>query len=78
MTNGMIDLHSHSVYSDGSDTPAELVEIAKKTGLSALALTDHDTVAGVNEAIEAADGSDLEIIPGVELSTFYKNTKYML
>ena len=72
MTNGMIDLHSHSVYSDGSDTPAELVEIAKKTGLSALALTDHDTVAGVNEAIEAADGSDLEIIPGVELSTFYK------
>ena len=72
MAKGMIDLHSHSVFSDGSDTPAELVEIAKKTGLSALALTDHDTISGVDKAIEAAEGSTLEIIPGVELSTFYK------
>lgn len=72
MAMGIIDLHSHSVFSDGSDTPADLVEIAKKSDISALALTDHDTVAGVSEAIEAAAGSSLEIIPGVELSTFYK------
>ena len=70
--NKIIDLHTHSTYSDGSDTPAALVEIAKAAGVSALALTDHDTVSGVKSAIEAAKGYDLEIIPGVELSTFYK------
>ena len=72
MTKKIIDLHSHSLYSDGSDSPAELIEKAKAAGLSALSLTDHDTVKGVPYAIEAAAGSDLEIIPGVELSTFYK------
>ena len=70
--NKIIDLHTHSTYSDGSDTPAALVEIAKAAGVSALALTDHDTVSGVKSAIEAAKGYDLEIIPGVELSAFYK------
>ncbi len=68
----MIDLHSHSLYSDGSDTPEKLVEKAVRTGLSALALTDHDTVRGVKHAVAAAEGTDLEIVPGVELSTFYK------
>lgn len=72
MTKKIIDLHSHSLYSDGSDSPAELIEKAKAAGLSALSLTDHDTVKGVPYAIEAAVGSDLEIIPGVELTTFYK------
>ncbi len=72
MTKRIIDLHSHSLYSDGSDSPAELIKKAKAAGLSALALTDHDTVKGVEYAIEAAIDSDLEIIPGVELSTFYK------
>ena len=69
---GMIDLHSHSLYSDGSDTPEKLVEKALQVGLSALALTDHDTVRGVRHAVAAAEGTNLEIIPGVELSTFYK------
>ena len=68
----MIDLHSHSLYSDGSDTPEKLVDKALQVGLSALALTDHDTVRGVKHAAAAAEGTDLEIIPGVELSTFYK------
>ncbi len=68
----MIDLHTHSLYSDGSDTPEQLVRLAQKAGLSAIALTDHDTIRGVKHAIEAAEGSDLEVIPGIELSTFYK------
>ena len=63
-----VDLHTHSTASDGSDTPTELVRKALELGLSAMALTDHDTVEGVREAIDAADGTDLELIPGTELS----------
>lgn len=66
-----IDLHVHSTYSDGTFTPAELVHEAQKNGLSAMALTDHDTTSGISEAIQAASGTSLEIIPGVELSTDY-------
>ncbi|WP_099467992.1 PHP domain-containing protein [Konateibacter massiliensis] len=67
-----IDLHVHSNASDGTYTPKELVDYATKKQLSAFALTDHDTVAGVKEAIDAAAGSKLQVIPGVELSTSYK------
>lgn len=63
-----IDLHSHSTASDGSDTPTAVVELALELGLSALALTDHDTQEGVAEAQSAADGQPIEIIPGTELS----------
>lgn len=66
-----IDLHVHSTYSDGTFTPSELVHEAERAGLSAIALTDHDTTAGIPEAIQAAAGTSLEIIPGVELSTEY-------
>lgn len=78
-----VDLHVHSTFSDGTDTPTELVKLAKQKHLSAFALTDHDTIDGIQEAVLAAsdlnssDKSDedtnLEIIPGVELSTFYFN-----
>ena len=68
----IIDLHSHSTFSDGSESPAELIDIALRTGLSCLALTDHDTINGVPHAIAAAENTALEVIPGVELSTFYK------
>lgn len=64
----MIDLHVHSNYSDGTDTPAELIQIAEQRGLSAMALTDHDTVTGVPPLLEAAKHSPVEAIPGVELS----------
>lgn len=67
---GPIDLHTHSTASDGLLAPARLVALANERGLSALALTDHDTVAGVAEAAAAAEGSGLRFIPGVELSTF--------
>ena len=74
-----IDLHTHSDKSDGTCTPAELVGLAIQKGLSALALTDHDTAEGIGEAIKAAavlraSSPELtvpEIIPGVELSTEY-------
>lgn len=64
----MIDLHCHSTYSDGSLTPEQLVEEAVKIGLKALALTDHDTTAGVPRFLAAAAGTALCAVPGVELS----------
>ena len=66
-----IDLHTHSTYSDGTFSVKELIDRAHEKGLSAIALTDHDTVDGVDEAIEYAASKypDLEVIPGVELST---------
>lgn len=63
-----VDLHAHSTASDGELTPAALVQYAHERGLSALALTDHDTVDGLDAAIEAARGNALELVPGVELS----------
>lgn len=64
-----IDLHVHSKYSDGTDTPAEIVAKALSLNMSAMALTDHDTVDGLREAYLAAKDTPLEIIPGIELST---------
>lgn len=64
-----IDLHVHSTYSDGSLTPEELVSLALTSGLSAFALTDHDTTEGVDQAVDAAAGTGLEVIPGIEFST---------
>lgn len=63
-----IDLHTHSTASDGEHTPAELVRLAIERGLATLALTDHDSVAGLDEAIAAARDTSLQVIPGVELS----------
>lgn len=68
-----IDLHTHSTASDGTCTPTELVQYALKKGLHAIALTDHDTTDGIAEAREAAQGTSLTVIPGIELSTAYLN-----
>ena len=65
------DLHTHSVYSDGTFTPAELITGAQQAGLSAIALTDHNTVAGLPDFLQAAEGSGVEPVPGVEFSTDY-------
>ena len=73
--NKTIDLHVHSTASDGTFTPSELVAEAKRCGLSAFALTDHDTVDGVSEALTAGKASGLDVIPGVELSTEYNGTE---
>lgn len=63
-----IDLHVHSSASDGTLTPSELTACAIKKGLRAYALTDHDTTDGIREAVQAAKGTSLEVIPGIELS----------
>jgi predicted metal-dependent phosphoesterase TrpH len=64
----MIDLHMHSTYSDGIHKPAELVAMAAAKGLKTIALADHDTVDGIDEALEAGLMHGVEVIPAVELS----------
>lgn len=64
-----MDLHTHSLHSDGSDTPRELVELAVGAGLDVVALTDHDTVAGWDEARTAGAELGIKVVLGVELST---------
>ncbi len=64
-----IDLHLHSTASDGSYSPGDIVKMAKEVGLWAMALTDHDTIDGVEEALKAGESLGMEVVPGVELST---------
>ena len=64
-----IDLHVHSNKSDGTYTPSELVDYALQKGLSAFALTDHDTTDGLEEAAVYAEGKPIEVIPGIEFSS---------
>jgi len=68
-----IDLHTHSNASDGTLPPREVVRLAKERGLMALALTDHDTIDGLAQAVAAGKELDLEVIPGVEISAKYFN-----
>lgn len=68
----MIDLHCHSIYSDGLLSPAMLFDRAQHMGVTTLALTDHDTVAGIAELQQAATGHAMRIIPGIELSVQWK------
>lgn len=65
---GAIDLHAHTIESDGTETPAELVRQAAAAGLGAVAITDHDTTAGWAEAAIAARAEGIVLIPGVEFS----------
>lgn len=75
----MIDLHTHSSASDGSDSPAELLRLAVLAGLSAVALTDHDTVSGLEEFLRAAQGRPITAVPGVEISsTLYNKEIHIL
>lgn len=75
----MIDLHTHTDESDGTYTPAELVEEAAATGLEALAITDHDTLAGYDAALPLARAAGLDLICGIELSTkFHGRTVHLL
>ncbi len=71
MRNG-VDLHTHSTASDGTFTPKALIQKAKEVGLYALALTDHDTVAGLAEAEEEAQRQGLQFVPGVEISVKFE------
>ncbi|HVO38011.1 MAG TPA: PHP domain-containing protein [Spirochaetia bacterium] len=74
----MIDLHTHSTASDGSCTPRRLIELALAAGLSALALTDHDTLDGVEQARESAAGTGLRFIAGVEIEISVEHGEFHL
>ena len=65
-----LDLHLHSTASDGSDSPSRIVELAKEKGIDVISLTDHDTVGGVPEALEAGKKLGVKVVRGVELSAF--------
>ncbi|MFC1657243.1 PHP domain-containing protein [Candidatus Moduliflexota bacterium] len=70
-SSGRADLHLHSHFSDGTCSPTELVHMAAAAGLTAISLTDHDTVAGTDEAAAAGREAGVTVIPGVELSVSY-------
>lgn len=65
------DLHTHSVFSDGTLTPEEIVDLAIVSGLSAVALTDHNTVSGLDRFLSYGTNKSIELVPGIELSTEY-------
>lgn len=66
------DLHTHSVFSDGTCTPAQIIALAEEAELAAVALCDHNTVAGLDDFHEAAKGRAIEAVGGVEISTEYR------
>lgn len=71
MENGInrCDLHTHTLASDGMQSPADNVRLASARGLVAVAITDHDTVSGVEEAVKAGEQYGIQVVPGVEIST---------
>ncbi|MFH1552408.1 MAG: PHP domain-containing protein [Candidatus Omnitrophota bacterium] len=73
--NGYADLHVHTAYSDGMFSPEKVVQKAVELELSAVAITDHDCVEGISPSIEAAAGTGLEIVPGVEISAAKGDTE---
>ena len=68
----MIDLHTHTSFSDGSQTPTDLLTEAARLGLSAVAITDHDTVEGLAEAVAAGERLGVRVVPGVEINLEYE------
>jgi predicted metal-dependent phosphoesterase TrpH len=75
---GRADLHVHTTHSDGTYTPAQVVELARRSGLAAVAVTDHDTLDGVPPARAAATGSGVEVVSGVEISAEYRDRELHL
>lgn len=73
-----IDLHTHSLKSDGSMTPAEVVREAKKAGLAAIALSDHDTVDGIAEALSEGEKIGVEVVPAIEFSVLSETETHIL
>lgn len=74
----LIDLHTHTTASDGSLEPAELVRLAHRQGLRVIAITDHDTVDGIDEALKEGDMLGLTVIPGVEISVDFDPEMHIL
>jgi predicted metal-dependent phosphoesterase TrpH len=72
--SSVVDLHIHSTFSDGVHTPEEIVDLAKSQGLVAIAITDHDTAAGTDEAVCRASEIGIEVINGIEVSSWHVDT----
>ena len=68
-------MHNHSIFSDGTFTPEKLVEIAKESNLSAIALTDHNTILGLDRFLNAPNSSNIHLVGGIEFSTDYIGTE---
>lgn len=73
-----IDLHCHTTASDGIKTPSELIDFAAANDVNVLAITDHDTINGLEEAINYASGKDFHLIPGIEFSIAYQGGSFHL
>ena len=73
-----IDLHVHTTASDGTETPAEVVRLARDCGLRAIAITDHDTISGFAGALSAGEDLGVEVVPGIEVSTKYGVSVHVL
>ena len=78
MLTSLVDLHTHSNCSDGSMSPSELVLHAAEKGLAAIALTDHDTVGGIKEAVAKGKECDIEVVPAIEFSARSKTLTHIL
>lgn len=76
--NFKVDLHTHTTASDGSKTPSELVQIAADSGIKVIAITDHDTLDGVNEAIQAGKRLGVEVVAGVEIGVEFNPEMHIL
>ncbi|MBO4898205.1 MAG: PHP domain-containing protein [Clostridia bacterium] len=72
----LCDLHTHSTFSDGTYTPEEIIDLAVKTGLGAVALTDHNTVSGLESFISYAKDKTVSAVPGLEISTDYNGIEF--
>jgi predicted metal-dependent phosphoesterase TrpH len=75
---GRADLHLHTTHSDGLYTPAQVIDLARRSGLSAVAITDHDTLGGLAEARAAAAGSPVEVVAGAEITCEYRGREMHL
>ncbi len=75
---GRADLHLHTTHSDGAYTPAQVVELARRAGLAAVAVTDHDAVGGVAAARTTADGTGVEVVAGVEITAEFRGRELHL
>ena len=73
MMDKLCDLHTHSIFSDGSFTPEETIDLALEIGLSAIALTDHNTVSGLERFLSYAGNKPIDVVPGIEFSTRYND-----
>jgi predicted metal-dependent phosphoesterase TrpH len=78
MTDARIDLHLHTTASDGTLTPGEIVLLAKKRGLAAIAITDHDTIGAVKDAMAAGEKHGIEVVPGTEIGIAHDPARHLI